>query len=225
MSFSKVEIKGDIVALSGLHVGTSAAFSPIGAIDNPVIKDPLTNLPYIPGSTLKGKMRSLLARAYNDHQVDSPEKDDQRIIRLFGKAADKKNADGEKESIQGRLLFRDAFLNNKQELMDKGLELLTEDKFENSISRSTAIANPRQIERAVKGSKFTLDLIYDVEDIAEFDTDFKTIVDGLQLLEEDYLGGSGTRGYGQIKFKNITVKTVIGDYQATNIAKLWGNFR
>ena len=78
MSFSKVEIKGDIVALSGLHVGTSAAFSPIGAIDNPVIKDPLTNLPYIPGSTLKGKMRSLLARAYNDHQVDSPEKDDQR---------------------------------------------------------------------------------------------------------------------------------------------------
>ena len=73
-----------------------------------------TNLPYIPGSTLKGKMRSLLARAYNDHQVDSPEKDDQRIIRLFGKAADKKNADGEKESIQGRLLFRDAFLNNKK---------------------------------------------------------------------------------------------------------------
>ena len=149
----------------------------------------------------------------------------QRIIRLFGKAADKKNADGEKESIQGRLLFRDAFLNNKEELMDKGLELLTEDKFENSISRSTAIANPRQIERAVKGSKFTLDLIYDVEDIAEIETDFKTIVDGLQLLEEDYLGGSGTRGYGQIKFKNITVKTVIGDYQATNIAKLWGNFR
>ena len=84
---------------------------------------------------------------------------------------------------------------------------------------------PRQIERAVKGSKFTLDLIYDVEDIAEIETDFKTIVDGLQLLEEDYLGGSGTRGYGQIKFKNITVKTVIGDYQATNIAKLWGNFR
>ena len=74
MSFSKVEIKGDIVALSGLHVGTSAAFSPIGAIDNPVIKDPLTILPYIPGVNFKRKMRSLLARAYNDHQVDSPEK-------------------------------------------------------------------------------------------------------------------------------------------------------
>lgn len=221
MNFSKVEIKGDIITLSGLHIGTSAAFSPIGAIDNPIIKDPLTNLPYIPGSSLKGKMRSLLAKAYNECKEDSPEKDDQRIIRLFGKSAN-----GNEVATQGRLLFRDSFLNNKKELMeDKGLELLTEDKFENSISRSTAIANPRQIERAVKGSKFTLDLVYDVVETSEVEVDFKTIVDGLRLLEEDYLGGSGTRGYGQIKFKNISVKTVIGEYQTSNIEKIWGNFQ
>lgn len=221
MNFSKVEIKGDIITLSGLHIGTSAAFSPIGAIDNPIIKDPLTNLSYIPGSSLKGKMRSLLAKAYNECKEDSPEKDDQRIIRLFGKSAN-----GNEVATQGRLLFRDSFLNNKKELMeDKGLELLTEDKFENSISRSTAIANPRQIERAVKGSKFTLDLVYDVVETSEVEVDFKTIVDGLRLLEEDYLGGSGTRGYGQIKFKNISVKTVIGEYQTSNIEKIWGNFQ
>lgn len=221
MSFSKIEIKGDIVALSGLHIGTSAAFSPIGAIDNPVIKDPLTNLPYIPGSSLKGKMRSLLAKNYNDYKENSPEDDDQRILRLFGTAAK-----GNKEAIQGRLLFRDSFLKNKNELMeDKGVELLTEDKFENSISRSTAIATPRQIERAIKGSKFALSLIYNVEKISEVEADFKTITDGLHLLEEDYLGGSGTRGYGQIKFENISVKTVIGDYQVSNIEKIWGNFQ
>ena len=221
MSFSKIEIKGDIVALSGLHIGTSAAFSPIGAIDNPVIKDPLTNLPYIPGSSLKGKMRSLLAKNYNDYKENSPEDDDQRILRLFGTAAK-----GNTEAIQGRLLFRDSFLKNKNELMeDKGVELLTEDKFENSISRSTAIATPRQIERAIKGSKFALSLIYNVEKISEVEADFKTITDGLHLLEEDYLGGSGTRGYGQIKFENISVKTVIGDYQVSNIEKIWGNFQ
>ena len=108
---------------------------------------------------------------------------------------------------------------------DKGVELLTEDKFENSISRSTAIATPRQIERAIKGSKFALSLIYNVEKISEVEADFKTITDGLHLLEEDYLGGSGTRGYGQIKFENISVKTVIGDYQVSNIEKIWGNFQ
>ena len=178
-------------------------------------------MPYIPGSSLKGKMRSLLAKNYNDYKENSPEDDDQRILRLFGTAAK-----GNKEAIQGRLLFRDSFLKNKNELMeDKGVELLTEDKFENSISRSTAIATPRQIERAIKGSKFALSLIYNVEKISEVEADFKTITDGLHLLEEDYLGGSGTRGYGQIKFENISVKTVIGDYQVSNIEKIWGNFQ
>ena len=81
--FAKIKLSGTIRLQSGLHIGGSSAFSAIGAVDSPVIKDPLTNLPMIPGSSLKGKMRSLLASAYNENIAQNPNKDQPRITRLF----------------------------------------------------------------------------------------------------------------------------------------------
>ena len=93
MTYSKVKISGIIELKSGLHIGTSNAFAAIGATNNPIIKDPLTNLPFIPGSTLKGKMRSLLYRTvYNNNTTDELSNDSEEISRLFGNAKNVKLA-------------------------------------------------------------------------------------------------------------------------------------
>ena len=88
---------------------------------------------------------------------------------------------------------------------------MTEVKFENSISRATAIANPRQIERAVRGSVFELDLIYELENEQEFLEDMEILAEGMKLLQYDYLGGNGSRGYGKIQFQNIYAEPVVGN--------------
>lgn len=155
-------------------------------------------------------MRTLLARSYNQRIAETPNDDDERICRLFG-ASTGGGRDGQ-SPIAGRLIFRDSFLANKDELMDKGLSTFTEDKFENTINRTTMIANPRQIERVVRGSKFAFELIYDVVDPTEVDEDLEMILAGLKLLEFDYLGGSGSRGYGKVAFKDLKAETVFGNY-------------
>lgn len=210
LNLSKIRFSGNLEVESGLHIGASSAFAAIGAIDSPVIKDPVTNLPIIPGSSLKGKMRTLLARSYNQRIAETPNDDDERICRLFG-ASTGGGRDGQ-SPIAGRLIFRDSFLANKDELMDKGLSTFTEDKFENTINRTTMIANPRQIERVVRGSKFAFELIYDVVDPTEVDEDLEMILAGLKLLEFDYLGGSGSRGYGKVAFKDLKAETVFGNF-------------
>lgn len=175
----------------------------IGAVDSPVVKDVKTNLPMIPGSSLKGKMRSLLAKEFNE-QITEPKGDHERISRLFGSS--------EKNKIKrSRILFSDMVLANEQELREAGLQSMTEVKFENSISRLTAVANPRQIERAVRGSVFGLDLIYEMENEQEFIEDMQTLAEGMKLLQYDYLGGSGSRGYGKIQFNNVHAEGVIGN--------------
>ena len=111
----KLKIEGTIKIETGLHIGGSTEFAAIGAIDSPVIKDSLTNLPIIPGSSLKGKMRTLLAKAYNDAPLvsgTSANNDDYRIKRLFG--ATTQNEDG--QLIIGRLIFRDSILSNKEKV-------------------------------------------------------------------------------------------------------------
>ena len=201
--YAKVRISGDIIVKTGMHIGGSSAFAAIGAIDSPVIKDVRSNLPMIPGSSLKGKMRSLLAREFNTAIVDA-DHDHERIQRLFGNA--------QKGNIKrSRILFTDMVLANEGELRNAGLQSLTEVKFENSISRMTAVANPRQIERVVRGSVFELDLIYEMENEAEFIEDMETLAEGMKLLQFDYLGGSGSRGYGKIRFENIGAETVVGE--------------
>ncbi|KFN92556.1 MULTISPECIES: type III-A CRISPR-associated RAMP protein Csm3 [Tetragenococcus] len=213
--FTKIKIEGKIELLSGLHVGGSTAFAAIGAVDSPVIKDPVNNLPMIPGSSIKGKMRFLLAQAMNQKIAENPNQDDSKITRLFG--ASTGGGENGEQIIRGRLLFRDSFLTNKASLDELGIKTYTETKFENTINRRTAEASPRQIERSIRGSQFSFELIYELDNQEEAIEDFETILSGLQLLELDYLGGNGSRGYGKIGFKDITASTVFGGYDASSL--------
>ena len=201
--YGKIQITGTIEILTGMHIGGSSAFAAIGAVDAPVIKDVRSGLPMIPGSSLKGKMRSLLAREY-DQTVGKPDDDDERLTRLFGTA--------KKGNVKrSRVLFSDMVLANEDELRKRGLQSMTEVKFENTINRATAVANPRQIERAVRGSVFNLDLIYEVEAEEEILEDMEILGEGMKLLQYDYLGGHGSRGYGKIRFRDISAEAVIGE--------------
>lgn len=209
--YAKIKIEGTLKLLTGMHIGASSAFAAIGATDSPIIKDPLTSKPLIPGSSIKGKMRSLLAKVYNETIAQNPNEDSIQIRRLFG---DSNNL------MVGRLIFRDTVLSNEGWLYEHGVRTLTEVKFENTINRITAVANPRQIERAIAGSEFKFNLIYEVENIEEVEEDFETIITGLKLLELDYLGGNGSRGYGRIEFLKLKAEQVIGNVEESVIISL-----
>lgn len=204
----KLRITGTIEAVTGLHIGGSASFAAIGAVDAPVIRDAETDAPMIPGSSIKGKMRSLLSRQYSDSimPVDITQ-DDPRVKRLFGCTSGKGK---DQEAHPSRLQFSDMFLCNKQELQEMEVSA-TEVKFENTINRLSAIANPRQIERAVRGSKYALNLVYNMEETSEVKEDFELIRDGFKLLQYDYIGGHGSRGYGRIKLEGLKVECVVGE--------------
>lgn len=201
---TKIQITGDILVETGMHIGGSTAFAAIGTVDAPVIKDSRTNLPIIPGSSLKGKMRSLLAKEMNSSVV-APDDDCYELARLFGTAKKGK-------VMPSRLLFADMSLANEEELRKAGLQSLTEVKFENTINRATAVANPRQIERVVRGSVFKMDVVYNVDSKHEDELipDMKTFAEGLKLIQFDYLGGNGSRGYGKVVFQNVKAKVVTG---------------
>lgn len=203
--FAKIEISGTLETRTGLHIGGSSAFSAIGAVDSPVIKDARTNMAMIPGSSLKGKMRALLAKQYNKAIVE-PDDDADFLTELFGSAKKRKTS---------RVLFSDMFLENWEELKRAGLINETEVKFENSIKRTTAEANPRQIERVVRGAKFPMQLIYEMSDEETAIRDFKILKEGFKLLEYDYLGGNGSRGYGRVKIYDLQAEVVIGDVSET----------
>ena len=212
MSYTKILIEGVIEIKTGLHIGGDDSYSAIGAIDSPVVRDPLTREPIIPGSSLKGKMRSLLAREKGTIPVTGskgPNNDCPEILRLFGSSD--KNSNATKDGIQmSRLQFSDCFLKNKQDL-----PAVFETKFENSIDRLTSEANPRQIERVVRGAKFGFEIIYNVEDPNQIEEDFQNIRIAMDLLEHDYLGGGGTRGNGRIEFKGISTRVVVDDVDIT----------
>lgn len=202
--YAKIQITGLIEVKTGMHIGGSSAFAAIGAVDSPVIKDARSNIPMIPGSSLKGKMRSLLAKAYNSEIAAKPDDDCLQLIRIFGSA--------KKGHIKrSRIQIADMVMVNTEELRKQGIQTTTEIKFENSINRATAIANPRQIERVIRGSLFELDIMYEVEKPDELLEDMEVIGEGMKLLQYDYLGGSGSRGYGKIKFEDVQAENVIGE--------------
>lgn len=205
----KLVIEGTIVLKTGMHIGGSSAFSAIGAVDSPVVRDTLTRLPLIPGSSLKGKMRYLLAKELNNGiLLNEPNNDQDEILRLFGSS--------EKDKIRrARLKFNDIKLSNLAELKTFNVSS-TEVKFENTIDRKTAVAKPRQIERVIAGSKFDFEIFYNLDDIKEVEKDFENIKQGFDLLEFDYLGGHGTRGSGRIAFENLSVITAVGDFEKIN---------
>ena len=197
----KFIITGKIKVLTGLHIGTSGDFSAIGAVDNIVIRDTVTNKPIIPGSSLKGKMRYLLSRAKYNSTLTMPniKKESDDIKRLFGAS---------EPVVLSRLQFCDMLLREKDYGRDVEFDLpYTEIKYENTIDRGTGIANPRQQERVPAGSEFDFRLIYNIENTEnmkeEVKCDFENILLMFELLEDDYLGGHGTRGYGRVKFEDL----------------------
>jgi CRISPR-associated protein Csm3 len=210
--YAKIQISGDIEVKTGMHIGGSSAFAAIGAVDSPIIKDIRTNLPMIPGSSFKGKMRSLLAKEYNEDIAKKPDDDAECLLRLFGCA--------KKDNVKrSRIIISDMIMKNEAELREQGLQSLTEVKFENTINRVTAVANPRQIERAIRGSKFDIDIVYEVEKEDEVVEDIGILAEGLKLLEYDYIGGNGSRGYGKIAFENLQADVVVGQVDEAIIEK------
>ncbi len=207
---SKIKVTCTLNVLTGLHIGDNSGFAPIGALDNPVVRDSYTGDPMIPGSSLKGKMRTLLAKADQpeDQYILPPcNQDSERICRLFGTAADDNN-----NPVTARLQFSDAFLCNRDEMIRLGG--MTEVKSENFITRSTSIAKPRTMERVVRGAKFAVTWFYSMSKPEEFLDDMRTLAEGCKLLSVDYLGGSGTRGYGRVGFTDFDFEMIYGSLPA-----------
>lgn len=205
MTFSgKLIIDMTLTLRSGLHVGGSSDYAPIGAVDSIFIRDPFTRQPIIPGSSLKGKLRTLLAKAKSKTGILPDFKNDVPVVaRLFGTT-------GDDNAVQpSRLIFADAFPTEKSIQEFQNLEsgtYLGEVKFENYINRGSGVATPRQIERVPAGMKFAVRIIYNVENEAEKAEDMRTLAEGLRLLALDYLGGHGSRGYGRVAFSDFRVR-------------------
>lgn len=261
----KYIIKFDLRCITGLSIGGTAEGLEIGGLDNPVIKDPLTGYPYIPGSSLKGKLRSLLEWALdkvrtnnkgetpphsceNDSEIlelreslRRAKNDDEKnvinkkikqrlselinncpICRIFGLSASsevgeptritvrdaypkriyKKKENGEFEKDENGNLIPDPeedMITRWENWLGEGM--YTELKVENVIDRITSQANPRTMERVPKDSVFELEMIYDVyrQDDEKY---LKHLFQAMTLLEDSFLGGSGTRGSGKVKFEN-----------------------
>jgi len=227
----KVLIAGQIEALTGLHIGGMAAGLDIGGIDNPIIRHPVTLEPYIPGSSLRGKMRSLLDRHFGKdankfiqrrepvvrvHECGTEEEYSVcAVCQIFGVTPGDQRRQW--TSLKPtRLLVRDVLLARDHEATERLRRAktdlpFTEVKAEATIDRITSAAVPRQNERVPAGAVFApFELVYSLydlngtgcqEDIERLQYVFK----GMELLEDDYLGGYGSRGAGKIAFTNVTV--------------------
>ncbi|MDY0365873.1 MAG: type III-A CRISPR-associated RAMP protein Csm3 [Arcobacteraceae bacterium] len=200
-------LTANIELLSGLHIGGGDDTMKIGGIDNQVIKDINSGEPYIPGSSIKGKMRSLLewngkivgvsdGKPFGSDKLDKiiDETDKQNaktLIKLFGDSNPKSSG---KFGIT-RISVADA------KLIKIDNQVTSEAKYENTINRQNGIAsNPRQTERVPAGVKFVLNIRVKVLD-DDSEAELKNMVEkGLDLIENDYLGGNGSRGYGRVEF-------------------------
>ncbi|MEM7657190.1 MAG: type III-A CRISPR-associated RAMP protein Csm3 [Bacteroidota bacterium] len=221
----KIFFRGRIRTLTGLHIGGSNNRIDIGGVDNVVIRNPVDDKPYIPGSSFKGKMRSLMEQMYgkdfdkgigkSDFGIISDPKHE--LVRLFGNA--KTEEKEQKQNVPSRLIVRDG------RLLTEGLEAITdipytELKTEVTIDRITASATPRQLERVPAGVEFDLQLVLNIwedgemqinsdDDRAKKNTSLpielsetelvQMVFNGLRLVQDDCLGGNGSRGSGQVQ--------------------------
>lgn len=220
-------VSGRLVCETGLHVGGANESIEIGGIDNIIIRDANSDLPFIPGSSLKGKMRSLM-ELNNSQSTENiiqtrgkPCKCGTCLpCKIFGVSADDSRVEG-KQTGPTRLIVRDLFPTNETlQLWDENEEVIrgAEVKYENTIDRITSSANPRPSERVPRGSEFNMELIFSVYN-EEDQENFQGVFEALRLLEDNYLGGSGTRGYGKITFKEITVTRRGADYYREGLSE------
>lgn len=213
----RITVSGQIKTLTGLHIGGSSVGLAIGGADNTVVRNGLDGRPYIPGSSLKGKMRGLLDRVYTPgklervgnsrvykcksrEEYDHPDKG--FVFHLFGVTPEEINRLGG-EAMPTRLIFRDASMAEETATkLERSLYTdmpMTQVKTEVVIDRITSAATPRQIERVPAGALFDFELVMNV--YRESDLDWlRYLTEAMDLLEHDYLGGQGSRGYGQIRF-------------------------
>lgn len=207
----KIIIKGELKVLTGLAIGGSKSGIDIGALDNPVIKIKRGNsdVPYIPGSSLKGKLRALLAKAtgsksvIEDRELMKNEKSEfKHLANVFGYTEGK-------TAQEALLKVRDGFIKAVHNTKE-----VTEEKVENTIDRVKGTAIPRPIERVLPETVFEVDLCLDVYDLEEAKEHLQLLDLGLELLQQDYLGGGGTRGNGRVQ-TNVYVQ----DYLEINTAK------
>ena len=189
----KLLITGTIKLETGMHIGASNDFAPIGAVDAPFIRDVVSQEPIIPGSSIKGKLRTLLAKSHCDTYI---------MKGLFGSV----------DPVQpARLQFYDLFITDESRQLFANIDTDTymgEIKFENVIDRVDGSAKPRQIERVPAGTTFDFKVAYNIENEAEVTEDMKILQEGLALLGIDYLGGHGSRGYGRVNISIDDVKPV-----------------
>ena len=212
MKLEKIrQIKGKIEIVTGLHIGASNETIEIGGLDNPIIKDPLpeSNAPYIPGSSLKGKMRSLIEIKEGRYVKEERGKGnpcdcgspDCPVCSVFGVSAASKHSD---DLGPTRVVVRDARLSEEWEERFKNGDLPMEIKYENAINRISGQANPRPIERVPAGVTFNFSMSFKVFEGDPGDY-FNTVLKAMSMLEMDALGGSGSRGCGQIKFAEVSI--------------------
>lgn len=191
----KIKINKTITLLTGLHIGGSSENVEIGGIDSPVIKIAVRdNQPYIPGSSVRGKMRCLLEQVRGAAEIG----DAKDVNDLFGFS---------NNNIKSRLIVRDAYLTEESNAYFLNCETLdmpyTEGKWENTINRVDGSANPRQIERVPAGAVFSIEFIVNIWENDDEAALLAMVEEGIALIENDYLGGNGSRGYGQVKFTNL----------------------
>jgi len=205
------QITGTIVLKTGLHIGAGDTEMRIGGTDNPVVRNPLDGQPYIPGSSIKGKIRSLLewqlglVTASNgkpfsfQHLAKVDSADARSLLRLFGGAPGGDVDDLIAAIGPTRLAFWDCPLNADWLARIRARNLLaTEAKSENSINRIAGVAdNPRFNERVIAGAEFDFRISLKVIDGEGL---LPLVLRGLKLLQADSLGGSGSRGYGKVEF-------------------------
>jgi len=233
---SKLFIKGKLHTLTGLHIGGNSGGLKIGGADSVVVRSPLKdNEPYIPGSSLKGKMRALLERTRGPEvertrgpeveRTRGPEdknleeggyskksekagpgtKGNSLLGQIFGVSAGANNT----ETSPTRLIVRDCFLSRESARQLKEASNtdmpMTEVKTEVSIDRITSKANPREFERVPAGSEFEIEIILTLFEGDDPDKFLSIIFEALDLIEDDSLGGSGSRGYGKVCFKEFCI--------------------
>lgn len=217
--FGRVIITADILAVTGLHIGGSSVGLEIGGLDKAVIRNPLNNQPYIPGSSIRGKMRSQTEKVLGLPQNNPI---GQATIHVCKKEADYNNNGGCPVChvfgvpaevgfscpTPTRLIVRDALLTRESaEALDKVNSDLryAELKTEVAIDRVTSAAVPRTLERVPAGAVFgPAEFVFGIYGKVDYER-LKTVIQAMQLVEDDYIGGAGSRGSGKVQFKSIKV--------------------
>ncbi|MCL4520723.1 MAG: type III-A CRISPR-associated RAMP protein Csm3 [Firmicutes bacterium] len=206
------QVRARLTCVTGCHVGGGRDTLEIGGVDNPVVRHPTTQLPYLPGSSLKGKFRSLLEAADGKGHNGAPcgcARPECRVCTYFGPHRTPRH-----DLKPTRFLFRDAFLTGEstraltEAAEARGL-FYVEEKYENTINRRTHVAeHPRVQERVPAGTTFDFVLgvrVYQGDDQSKMR---QTIEEMIRLLAHDALGGGGSRGSGQVRLDDVEVTTV-----------------